>query len=73
VTRGSAGLSAGTELLRQTTVLYKLSLGEVVVTVPTVGANHETYTHGNTRFEVREHARHAQPAAAQPATTAFFL
>jgi GTPase SAR1 family protein len=29
----------------KTTLLYKLSLGEIIVTEPTIGANSETFTH----------------------------
>ena len=37
----------------KTTTLYKLHLGEVVVTLPTVGSNVEELVYKNIRFEVR--------------------
>lgn len=37
----------------KTTTLYKLHLGEVVVTQPTVGSNVEELTYKNIKFEVR--------------------
>ena len=37
----------------KTTTLYKLHLGEVVVTQPTVGSNVEELVYKNMRFEVR--------------------
>ena len=37
----------------KTTTLYKLHLGEVVVTQPTVGSNVEELVYKNIRFEVR--------------------
>jgi ADP-ribosylation factor-like protein 5B len=37
----------------QSTILYKLWVKEVVCTVPTVGANHESFTYKNVAFEAR--------------------
>ena len=36
----------------KSTILYKLWVKEVVCTVPTVGANHETFSYKNVNFEV---------------------
>ena len=36
----------------KTTILYKLSLGEVIVTHPTVGSNVEEVTHENLKMQV---------------------
>lgn len=36
----------------KTTILYKLSLGEVVVTSPTIGSNVEQVDHNNVKFQV---------------------
>ena len=36
----------------KTTILYKLSLGEVVVTSPTIGSNVEEVNHNNVKFQV---------------------
>ena len=36
----------------KTTILYKLQMGEVVTTVPTIGFNVETVTYQNLRFQV---------------------
>lgn len=38
----------------KTTTLYKLHLGEVVTTNPTVGSNVEELVYKNIRFEVRD-------------------
>ena len=35
-----------------TTILYKMQMGEVVTTVPTIGFNVETVTYQNLRFQV---------------------
>ena len=34
----------------KTTVLYKLALGEVIVTTPTIGSNVEEVQHNNTKL-----------------------
>ena len=39
----------------KTTTLYKLHLGEVVVTQPTVGSNVEELVYKNIKFEVRSY------------------
>lgn len=36
----------------KTTVVYRLSLGQVVATTPTIGSNVEEFTHGNVKFLV---------------------
>lgn len=36
----------------KTTILYKLALGEVIVTSPTIGSNVEEVRHNNVRFQV---------------------
>lgn len=38
----------------KTTLLYRMNLGQVVETTPTIGSNVETVTHKN--VEVRKHA-----------------
>lgn len=36
----------------KTTIVYRLSLGQVVATTPTIGSNVEEFTHGNVKFLV---------------------
>ncbi|XP_064635369.1 ADP-ribosylation factor-like protein 1 [Lineus longissimus] len=36
----------------KTTILYRLQVGEVVTTIPTIGFNVETVTHENLKFQV---------------------
>lgn len=36
----------------KTTILYKLSLGEVIITQPTIGSNVEEVTHQNVKLQV---------------------
>ena len=36
----------------KTTLLYKLSLGEIIVTEPTIGSNCETFVHQNLKMQV---------------------
>lgn len=43
---------AGLDNAGKTTTLYKLCLGEVVCTLPTVGANTETFTFRNVQFQL---------------------
>ncbi|XP_033279599.1 ADP-ribosylation factor-like protein 1 [Orcinus orca] len=38
----------------KTTILYRLQVGEVVTTIPTVGFNVETVTYKNLKFQVRD-------------------
>ena len=45
-------LIVGLDNAGKTTTLYKLHLGEVVVTHPTVGSNVETIDYKNLHFEV---------------------
>jgi len=47
----------------KTTILYKLQMGEVVTTVPTIGFNVETVQYKNLRFQVRARTPHATPPA----------
>merc|ERR1712159_733582 len=42
----------GLDAAGKTTVLYKLKLGEVVTTIPTIGFNVETVEYKNIRFTV---------------------
>ena len=39
-------------LLGKTTILYRLQVGEVVTTIPTIGFNVETVTYKNLKFQV---------------------
>ncbi|GAQ85950.1 GTP-binding ADP-ribosylation factor [Klebsormidium nitens] len=43
-------LLLGLDAAGRTTTLYKLKLGEIVTTIPTIGFNVETVTHGGTSF-----------------------
>lgn len=43
----------------KTTTLYKLHLGEVVLTQPTIGSNVEEVVYKNITFEVRMHVESA--------------
>ena len=43
-------LILGLDNAGKTTILYKLQMGEVVTTVPTIGFNVETVTYKNLRF-----------------------
>merc|ERR1719370_537293 len=45
-------LMVGLDAAGKTTVLYKLKLGEVVTTIPTIGFNMETVEYRNLRFNV---------------------
>ncbi|EOD20037.1 ARL1, ARF-like GTPase [Emiliania huxleyi CCMP1516] len=45
-------LILGLDNAGKTTILYKLQMGEVVTTVPTIGFNVETVTYQNLRFQV---------------------
>ena len=36
----------------KTTILYRLQVGEVVTTIPTIGFNVETVTYKNLKFQV---------------------
>jgi ADP-ribosylation factor-like protein 1 len=38
--------------LDKTTILYRLQIGEVVSTIPTIGFNVETVTYKNIKFQV---------------------
>ena len=45
-------LMIGLDNAGKTTVLYKLKLGEVVTTIPTIGFNVETVVYKNLKFQV---------------------
>eukprot|EP00493_Phyllostaurus_siculus_P011173 UN11330 len=45
-------LMVGLDAAGKTTILYKLKLGEVVNTIPTIGFNVETVTYKNIKFTV---------------------
>jgi len=45
-------LMVGLDAAGKTTILYKLKLGEVVTTIPTIGFNVETVEHKNIYFTV---------------------
>merc|ERR1719456_494880 len=45
-------LMVGLDAAGKTTILYKLKLGEVVTTIPTIGFNVETVEHKNISFNV---------------------
>ncbi|KAM0970793.1 hypothetical protein PS1_019032 [Malus domestica] len=45
-------LMAGLDAAGKTTILYKLKLGEVVSTIPTIGFNVETVEYKNVSFTV---------------------
>lgn len=42
----------GLDAAGKTTIMYKLKLGQSVVTIPTVGFNVETVTYKNVKFNV---------------------
>eukprot|EP00812_Abedinium_dasypus_P008991 NODE_2712_length_889_cov_1796.522782.p1 GENE.NODE_2712_length_889_cov_1796.522782~~NODE_2712_length_889_cov_1796.522782.p1 ORF type:complete len:202 (+),score=46.38 NODE_2712_length_889_cov_1796.522782:59-607(+) len=45
-------LMVGLDAAGKTTILYRLRLGEVIVTIPTIGFNVETVEYGNITFQV---------------------
>lgn len=45
-------LMVGLDAAGKTTVLYKLKLGEIVTTIPTIGFNVETVQYKNINFTV---------------------
>jgi len=45
-------LLLGLDAAGKTTILYKLQLGEVVMSVPTIGFNMETVEYRNIKFQV---------------------
>ena len=47
-------LMVGLDAAGKTTILYKLKLGEVVTTIPTIGFNVETVEYKNLSFTVRD-------------------
>ena len=46
-------LMVGLDAAGKTTILYKLKLGEIVTTIPTIGFNVETVEYKNINFTVR--------------------
>ena len=52
--RGAAWGSAltGAHPVGKTTILYRLQVGEVISTIPTIGFNVETVTYKNIKFQV---------------------
>ncbi len=46
-------MQVGLDNAGKTTILYKLALGEVVVTQPTIGSNVEVVKYNNVNFQVR--------------------
>ena len=60
-------LMAGLDAAGKTTILYKLKLGEVVTTIPTIGFNVETAGYKNMSFTVWDvGAQERHPSAAFP-------
>ena len=67
-------LMVGLDAAGKTTILYKLKLGEVITTIPTIGFNVESVEYKNISFTVsvlgvrRPWARcvHPQPPSASP-------
>ncbi|XP_064223309.1 ADP-ribosylation factor 4 isoform X1 [Aotus nancymaae] len=51
-TSQSAGITVGLDAAGKTTILYKLKLGEIVTTIPTIGFNVETVEYKNICFTV---------------------
>lgn len=51
-TRDMRILMVGLDAAGKTTVLYKLKLGEIVTTIPTIGFNVETVKYKNINFTV---------------------
>merc|ERR1711968_407039 len=47
-------LMVGLDAAGKTTILYKLKLGEIVTTIPTIGFNVETVEYKNISFTVRD-------------------
>ena len=45
-------LHLGLDAAGKTTILYKLKLGEIVTTIPTIGFNVETVVYKNLKFQV---------------------
>lgn len=54
-------LQVGLDAAGKTTILYKLKLGEVVTTIPTIGFNVETVEYKNISFTVRHHSQPRAP------------
>lgn len=50
--RECSGISVGLDAAGKTTILYKLKLGEIVTTIPTIGFNVETVEYKNICFTV---------------------
>ena len=54
----------GLDAAGKTTILYKLKLGEVVTTIPTIGFNVETVEYKNISFTVRRRRPRSTTVAA---------
>ena len=54
-------LMVGLDAAGKTTILYKLKLGEIVTTIPTIGFNVETVEYKNISFTVWGAARRSNP------------
>ena len=55
----------GLDAAGKTTILYKLKLGEVVTTIPTIGFNVETVEYKNISFTVRRRRPRSTTVAAR--------
>lgn len=51
-TKGVCILMVGLDAAMKTTILYKLKLGEIMSTIPTIGFNVETVEYKNIKFSV---------------------
>ena len=58
-------LMVGLDAAGKTTILYKLKLGEVVTTIPTIGFNVETVEYKNISFTVRRRRPRSTTVAAR--------
>merc|ERR1712166_894396 len=56
----------GLDAAGKTTILYKLKLGEIVTTIPTIGFNVETVEYKNISFTVWGAARRSHPPPPPP-------
>ena len=56
-------LMVGLDAAGKTTILYKLKLGEIVTTIPTIGFNVETVEYKNISFTVRRRRPRSTVAA----------
>ncbi|KAL0387323.1 UNVERIFIED_CONTAM: ADP-ribosylation factor 1 [Sesamum radiatum] len=54
-------LMVGLDAAGKTTILYKLKLGEIVTTIPTIGFNVETVEYKNISFTVKRIEKYPNP------------